>query len=433
MPAQTNWASARTGAGQGLRAEPARPARRRKRAGRARGDPPSAEGEPRPPRRCRSARRPCSEATPSRRRTSSPSRGKTIRSPSMSTRAREGELSFGGLIASVWHTAASWTKRSSSGARASERPRWPRRAAAFRPRRFGELRLGEVCHAGDVLTYRTTAVDKRPSASRPNGPSRQPQHRATTRWASCLHESKGAGSCRATGALVFSSQTSSTPRCERSEPRSTHCTGLGAPARAGVRSFAGSALRPPHLRDEEARRTCATRPSRSPANFAATRFISASSSRTGFSPAASSARYCRREVLDLGRRWCGAVERRAERDDAVIGEQHRLAALERRDRIVGEFLRAEGGVVGAAHIRRRRRARSCSGRPECRGACRTAPWRRAMRVHDRLRIRPRLVDRGMERPFGGGLAAPRPATVPSSDELIRSLGLRLGIGQARRA
>jgi len=37
--------------------------------------------------------------------------------------------------------------------------------------------------------------------------------------------------------------------------------------------------------------------------------------------------------------------------DAVVCEQHRLAVAKRRDGVVGERLRAEGGVIGAAHVR----------------------------------------------------------------------------------
>src|SRR4051812_24852478 len=41
------------------------------------------------------------------------------------------------------------------------------------------------------------------------------------------------------------------------------------------------------------------------------------------------------EVLDLGRDRVRPFERRAERDDAVVREQHRLAVLEAAHRVVG--------------------------------------------------------------------------------------------------
>jgi acyl dehydratase len=77
---------------------------------------------------------------------------------------------FGGLIASGWHTAASWMKRL---VERRTRQRAAALARAERPANFGpspgfrDLRWVKPVHAGDTLTYRTRVVDKRPSASRP--------------------------------------------------------------------------------------------------------------------------------------------------------------------------------------------------------------------------------------------------------------------------
>jgi acyl dehydratase len=77
---------------------------------------------------------------------------------------------FGGLIASGSHTGAAWMKR------LVERRTRQREAALARgekPVMFGpspgfrDLRWVKPVHAGDTLTFRTSVVDKRPSASRP--------------------------------------------------------------------------------------------------------------------------------------------------------------------------------------------------------------------------------------------------------------------------
>ncbi|HEX8662747.1 MAG TPA: MaoC family dehydratase [Beijerinckiaceae bacterium] len=77
---------------------------------------------------------------------------------------------FGALAASGWHTAAAWMKR------LVERRTRQREAALARGQRpvnfgpspgFRDLRWVKPVYAGDTLTFRTTVVDKRPSASRP--------------------------------------------------------------------------------------------------------------------------------------------------------------------------------------------------------------------------------------------------------------------------
>jgi acyl dehydratase len=77
---------------------------------------------------------------------------------------------FGGLVASGWHTAAAWMKR------LVERRTRQRQAALARGARtvnfgpspgFRDLRWVKPVYAGDTLTFRTTAVDKRVSGSRP--------------------------------------------------------------------------------------------------------------------------------------------------------------------------------------------------------------------------------------------------------------------------
>jgi acyl dehydratase len=77
---------------------------------------------------------------------------------------------FGALAASGWHTAAAWMKRL-----VERRTRQREAAIALgqRPASFGpspgfrDLRWVKPVYAGDTLTFRTTVVDKRPSASRP--------------------------------------------------------------------------------------------------------------------------------------------------------------------------------------------------------------------------------------------------------------------------
>lgn len=77
---------------------------------------------------------------------------------------------FGAHCASGWHTAAAWMKRL-----VEHRTRLRDSAVARgeTPARFGpspgfrDLRWLKPVYAGDTLTFRTTVIDKRPSASRP--------------------------------------------------------------------------------------------------------------------------------------------------------------------------------------------------------------------------------------------------------------------------
>jgi acyl dehydratase len=77
---------------------------------------------------------------------------------------------FGGLIASGWHTGAAWMKRL---VERRTRQREAALARGLRPANFGpspgfrDLRWVKPVYAGDTLTFRTSVVDKRPSASRP--------------------------------------------------------------------------------------------------------------------------------------------------------------------------------------------------------------------------------------------------------------------------
>ena len=78
---------------------------------------------------------------------------------------------YGGLIASGWHTGSAWMSR------LVERRTRQRQAALARGERpvnfgpspgFRDLKWLKPVHAGDTLTFRTTVVDKRVSASRPD-------------------------------------------------------------------------------------------------------------------------------------------------------------------------------------------------------------------------------------------------------------------------
>ena len=78
---------------------------------------------------------------------------------------------YGGLIASGWHTGSAWMSR------LVERRTRQREAALARGERpvnfgpspgFRDLKWLKPVHAGDTLTFRTTVVDKRVSASRPD-------------------------------------------------------------------------------------------------------------------------------------------------------------------------------------------------------------------------------------------------------------------------
>jgi acyl dehydratase len=77
---------------------------------------------------------------------------------------------FGGLCASGWHTASVWMKLMIADA---ERAAAAARARGERPARLGpspgfkDLKWLKPVFAGDVLTYASTVVDKRVSASRP--------------------------------------------------------------------------------------------------------------------------------------------------------------------------------------------------------------------------------------------------------------------------
>jgi acyl dehydratase len=78
---------------------------------------------------------------------------------------------YGGLIASGWHTGSAWMSR------LVERRTRQREAALARGERpvnfgpspgFRDLKWLKPVHADDTLTFRTTVVDKRVSASRPD-------------------------------------------------------------------------------------------------------------------------------------------------------------------------------------------------------------------------------------------------------------------------
>ncbi|MFL5145794.1 MAG: dehydratase, partial [Microvirga sp.] len=78
---------------------------------------------------------------------------------------------FGGLIASGWHTGSAWMSRL---VERRTRQRDAALARGERPVNFGpspgfrDLKWLKPVHAGDTLTFRTTVVDKRVSASRPD-------------------------------------------------------------------------------------------------------------------------------------------------------------------------------------------------------------------------------------------------------------------------
>ena len=68
------------------------------------------------------------------------------------------------------------------------------RPAAFGPSPgFRELRWLKPVYAGDVLTYRTSAVDKRPSASRPEWGLVLSHNTGHNQAGELVYEFKGAG------------------------------------------------------------------------------------------------------------------------------------------------------------------------------------------------------------------------------------------------
>ena len=103
---------------------------------------------------------------------------------------------FGGLIASGWHTAASWMKR------LVERRTRQRDAALARGKRpamfgpspgFRDLRWVKPVYAGDTLTYRTTVIDKRPSVSRPEWGLVLSHNTGQNQHGELVYEFKGSG------------------------------------------------------------------------------------------------------------------------------------------------------------------------------------------------------------------------------------------------
>jgi acyl dehydratase len=103
---------------------------------------------------------------------------------------------FGGLIASGWHTGAAWMKR------LVERRTRQREAALARgekPVMFGpspgfrDLRWVKPVHAGDTLTFRTSVVDKRPSASRPEWGLVLSHNTGHNQHGELVYEFKGSG------------------------------------------------------------------------------------------------------------------------------------------------------------------------------------------------------------------------------------------------
>jgi acyl dehydratase len=78
---------------------------------------------------------------------------------------------FGGLCASGWHTGCVWMKLmvAHRSAMTEEALRRGQRPARLGPSPgFKNLRWGKPVYVGDTITYSTTVVDKRFSASRPN-------------------------------------------------------------------------------------------------------------------------------------------------------------------------------------------------------------------------------------------------------------------------
>jgi hypothetical protein len=113
----------------------------------------------------------------------------------------------------------------------------------------------------------------------------------------------------------------------------------------------------------------------------------------------------------------------AEDHHAVVRHQAGIAPRQRLDDGVGKFLGAEGGVVGAAHIRA---AETRHHVVEGGNALLLAGQRRGegrMRMHHGAGLRPRGIDVAMEAPFGGRLApAARRAVSADSHHVVGAAG-----------
>jgi acyl dehydratase len=103
---------------------------------------------------------------------------------------------FGGLLASGWHTGAAWMKRLVERRTAQ---REAARAQGQRPVNFGpspgfrDLRWVKPVFAGDTLTFRTTLIDKRPPASRPEWGLAMSHNTGHNQHGELVYEFKGSG------------------------------------------------------------------------------------------------------------------------------------------------------------------------------------------------------------------------------------------------
>lgn len=103
---------------------------------------------------------------------------------------------FGGLVASGWHTAAAWMGRLVAR---RKRQREAALARGERPASFGpspgfrDLRWLKPVYPGDTLSFRTTVVDKRPSASRPEWGLVTSHNTGHNQHGELVYEFQGAG------------------------------------------------------------------------------------------------------------------------------------------------------------------------------------------------------------------------------------------------
>ena len=88
---------------------------------------------------------------------------------------------FGGLVASGWHTAVIWMKllvRDLTQASRTSLARGERPARVGSSPGFRDLKWLKPVYAGDTISYRTTAIDKRVTGSQPG-------------WGLLFHENSG--------------------------------------------------------------------------------------------------------------------------------------------------------------------------------------------------------------------------------------------------
>ena len=113
-----------------------------------------------------------------------------------------------------------------------------------------------------------------------------------------------------------------------------------------------------------------------------------------------------------------------------FASRHARRSSQRGERVVGERLRAEGRVVGAADVvAAGHRDHVVEGRdPEAQAGERGRVG--GVRVHDRVQLRTRRVDRGVEAPLGRRLAATRRAAVGADERDV--VGLESVVGNAGR-